>query len=176
MFFYLGPGLGGHCIPIDPLYLSWKLRTVNYTARFIELASAINSNMPNHVVQKVADMLNGARRSINGSKILLLGVAYKKNVSDVRESPALDILGLLKAKGADVSYADPFVPEMEFLGETMHAHSLGDGIAHFDCVVVLTNHDAFDFAQVAREAALVFDARNAMAGIQKPASCTVVTL
>ena len=176
MPFYPGPGLGGHCIPIDPQYLSWKMRTINYTARFIELATAINSSMPQYVVGKIADALNDVRKSVNGSRILILGVAYKKDVSDIRESPALDIMGLLKKKGAELWYADPYVPYLEIFGETMAAYDLANGVGQFDCLVVITDHSKFDYARILREASLIFDTRNATARLAVPDSCIVVKL
>ena len=176
MPFYPGPGLGGHCIPIDPLYLSWRMKSFNYTARFIELASSINSNMPRYVVEKIADALNDACKSVKGSRILLLGVAYKRDVSDTRESPAFDIMGLLKQKGASVAYADPYVTEMSLLGEHIEAHNIDAGVAGFDCVVIVTDHAAFDYERILQEATLVYDSRNATAGIKLPASCRVVKL
>jgi UDP-N-acetyl-D-glucosamine dehydrogenase len=176
MPFYPGPGLGGHCIPIDPQYLSWKLRTIDYTAQFIELATAINSSMPQYVVGKIADALNIVHKSINGSKILVLGAAYKKDVSDTRESPALDIMGLLKRKGAQVAYADPYVPRLDLFGETFTAYDPARGVAHFDCVVIATDHARFDYARILKEASLVFDTRNATAGYSIPETCSVVKL
>ena len=176
MPFYPGPGLGGHCIPIDPQYLSWKLRTVNYTARFIELATAINSSMPQYVAGKVADALNDQQKSVRGSRILVLGVAYKKDVGDTRESPALDVMGLLKKKGAQLDYADPYVPSLDLLGESLQSYDLAQGVARFDCVLIITDHSAFNYATILKEAPLVFDTRNATAGCPAPASCTVVKL
>jgi len=176
MPFYPGPGLGGHCIPIDPLYLSWKLKTLDYTARFIELASTINSSMPQYVVEKVTETLNRVRKSVNGSKILVLGVAYKRNVSDTRESPALDILGLLQRKGAEAAYADPHVPELDLPGGALQSYDLEQGFAAFDLVIIVTDHKAFDYKRLLREASLVFDTRNATNGLPVPASCTVVKL
>lgn len=174
--FYPGPGLGGHCIPIDPLYLSWKLRTVNYTARFIELAATINSNMPHYVVEQVTDVLNTDRKSVNGSRILLLGVAYKPDVADVRESPALDILALLRRKGAVVAYSDPYVPELDLLGERYASHDLAHGVKDFDLVLVTTNHSAFDMDAILASAQVVYDTRNATAGRKVPEGCRVVRL
>ena len=163
MPFYPGPGLGGHCIPVDPHYLSWKLRTLNYTARFIELAAEINSHMPEYVVSRIADALNQRRKAINGSYILLLGVAYKPNVSDVRESPALDIIHLLQEKGAEVSYHDPYVADLSVEGYPLQAATLSDELLHAaDCVVVVTHHDAYDWQNVARCARLVLDTRNVL--------------
>lgn len=176
MAFYPGPGLGGHCIPIDPLYLSWKLRTINYTARFIELASTINSSMPEYVVTKINDALNDRRKSINGSKLLVLGVAYKKDVSDTRESPALDIMGLLMRKGADLYYSDPFVPSLKVMDRQMGSYDLSKGVRDFDCVVIITNHSTFDYGAILRDADLVYDARNATAGTAVPETCSVVKL
>jgi len=176
MPFYPGPGLGGHCIPIDPLYLSWKLKTLDYNARFIELASNINASMPEHVVDRIADLLNGVAKSVRGSRILVLGVAYKRDVSDIRESPALDIIGLLKQKGAQVSYADPYVPELEILGDTLVSHDVTKGAAGFDIVVIVTNHSAFDYARIVGEAPLIFDTRNATAGLSAAPGHTIVKL
>jgi len=176
MPFYPGPGLGGHCIPIDPLYLSWKLKSYNYTARFIELATNINSKMPEYVVSKINDALNQDRKSVNGSKILIMGVAYKRDVSDVRESPALDIIGLLHKKGAVIDYADPYVPSLNVLGKTLTNYELTKGVTGFDCVVIITDHAVFDFKPVLAKAALVFDARNALKGQSIPATCRVVKL
>lgn len=176
MPFYPGPGLGGHCIPIDPLYLSWKLKTLDYNARFIELASTINASMPQYVVEKVMDALNSVSKSVKGSKILILGLAYKKDVSDVRESPALDIIGLLRQKGALITYSDPFVDALELLGETLENYPLENGAAGFDIAVIITNHSAFDYKRLLDEATLVFDTRNATAGIEPPASCTLIKL
>ncbi|RMG92933.1 MAG: nucleotide sugar dehydrogenase [Chloroflexi bacterium] len=166
MPFYPGPGLGGHCIPIDPHYLSWKLRTLNYKARFIELASEVNSQMPEYVVSKVADALNEERKAINGSKILVLGVAYKPNVGDVRESPALDIMHLLQQRGAQLSYHDPYVPYLQEEGIDMPSVELtADLLTMSDCVVVVTNHASYDWGFVAQYARLVVDTRNAMKGV-----------
>ena len=161
MKFTPGPGLGGHCIPIDPLYLSWKMRTLAYTARFIELASEINTGMPRYWVQKVQDTLNDAGKAVKGSHILVLGVAYKKNVSDLRESPALDILHLLEAKGAHVAYHDPHVPAFQHDGmEMVGVTDLAAALAAADCVVIVTDHDAYDWAGVRRAARLLVDTRH----------------
>lgn len=174
MPFYPGPGLGGHCIPIDPLYLSWKLKSLNYNARFIELASEINTGMPYYVVNKVTDALNRHQKSVNGSKILILGVAYKKDVSDVRESPALDIIKLLQEKGGEVSYADPYVPQLALDGKPLASVDLSayyhssstpskpDGrLSRYDCILIVTNHSVFDYEAIVKEAMLVVDTRNA---------------
>jgi UDP-N-acetyl-D-glucosamine dehydrogenase len=162
MKFVPGPGIGGHCIPIDPFYLSWKLRTLNYRARFIELAGEVNSEMPHHVVKLVGDGLNEARKSINGSRILLLGVAYKNDVADMRESPALDILKLLEARGAEVVYSDPFVPSFSEGTESRTGVELTDAeLEKADCVVVTCRHRNVDFGRVAQKAHLIVDTRNA---------------
>ena len=151
MKFTPGPGLGGHCIPIDPLYLSWKLRTLQYNARFIELASEINTGMPRYWVQKVQDALNDAGKAVKGSRVLVLGVAYKKNVSDLRESPALDIIHLLREKGAMVEYHDPHVPSFTYEELAMSSVTdLGAALAQADCVVVATDHTTYDWAEVGK--------------------------
>ncbi len=171
MKFTPGPGLGGHCIPIDPLYLSWKLKSVKYTARMIELASEINTNMPRYVVQRVQDLLNGHGKALMGSSLLVLGVAYKPDVSDLRESPALDVIGLLRAKGARVEYYDPFVASLEHEGwELESVPDLLKAARAADCVIVVTNHTSIDYVGVAREASLVFDSRDAFAsaGVHDP--------
>jgi UDP-N-acetyl-D-glucosamine dehydrogenase len=163
MPFYPGPGLGGHCIPVDPHYLSWKLRTLNYTARFIELASEVNGYMPEHVVNKVSEALNDDCRAVKGSNILIIGVAYKPNVSDLRESPALDIIHLLRGKGANVAYADPHVPDLFAEGIPLQSTPLTTGaLTAADCVVIVTNHDAFDWSLVSNSARLIVDTRNAL--------------
>lgn len=162
MKFTPGPGLGGHCIPIDPLYLSWKLKSVKYNARFIELASEINTNMPRYVIQRVQAVMNEAEKSVKGSKILVLGAAYKPDVSDVRESPALDVIGLLRDQGAQVEYYDPHVPDVDHEGWQMK--SIGDLFAELgdmDLVVLVTDHADFDYDRIAKEAKLIFDTRNA---------------
>jgi UDP-N-acetyl-D-glucosamine dehydrogenase len=176
MPFYPGPGLGGHCIPIDPLYLSWKLKTINYNARFIGLASAINSNMPRHVVERITDVLNEAEKSVKGSRILILGVAYKPDVSDTRESPALDIIALLRRKGAEVYYADPWVPELRLPDVTLRARDMRDPAGDCDLAVIVTNHSSFDYEKIMREAALIFDTRNATGQYVIPESCRVYKL
>ncbi len=167
MPFYPGPGLGGHCIPVDPHYLSWKLRTLNYTARFIELAAEVNSAMPAYVVNKITAGLNEFRKAVNGSRVLLLGVAYKPNVADVRESPALDIIHLLQAQGAEISYHDPHVPTLtldEFTSESAPLTAVS--LQQADCVVIITDHAAFDWSLVAQHAPLIVDTRNALKGIR----------
>jgi UDP-N-acetyl-D-glucosamine dehydrogenase len=162
MKFTPGPGLGGHCIPIDPLYLSWKLKSVKYNARFIELASEINTNMPRYVVSRVQDTLNETGRAIKGAKVLVLGVAYKPDVTDMRESPALDVIGLLQEKGAKVSYFDPHVKGIAHEGWEMESvDNLKATAKAADCVVLITDHKDLDYATVAAEANLIFDTRNA---------------
>jgi UDP-N-acetyl-D-glucosamine dehydrogenase len=164
MRFYPGPGLGGHCIPVDPHYLSWKLKTLKYHARFIELAGAVNSEMPEVVAQMVVDALNHDRKALHGSRVLVLGVAYKREISDVRESPALDIIELLLARGADVRYHDPHVPSLR-LGATLHTSSaLAPEVERADCVVVITDHSLIDWDLVAESACCIVDTRNAMHG------------
>jgi UDP-N-acetyl-D-glucosamine dehydrogenase len=170
MAFYPGPGLGGHCIPIDPFYLSWKAKQTGFDPRFIELAGHINGGMPHYVVEKVGDALNTKRKSINGSKVLIAGIAYKRDIDDMRESPALDVMGLLHAKGASVAYADPYVPEVhgrEWSGRVdIKAVDLTrDSIARYDCVVIVTDHKAFDYEALVAEADIIVDTRNA---IKKP--------
>jgi UDP-N-acetyl-D-glucosamine dehydrogenase len=163
MKFTPGPGLGGHCIPIDPLYLSWKLKSLNYTARFIELASEINTNMPRHVVTKVMDFLNENGRSLNGSKVLVLGAAYKPDIDDLRESPALDVIALLQEKKAEVSYHDPYIPH--FAHDGLEMDSVPDmmkAVAEADCVVIVTNHSDYDYDAILDKAKLVVDTRNAL--------------
>jgi UDP-N-acetyl-D-glucosamine dehydrogenase len=163
MPFYPGPGLGGHCIPIDPHYLSWKLRSLNYYARFIELAGDINSGMPEYVVEKITAALNFQKKSLNGAKVLVLGVAYKKDISDVRESPALDILKLLERKGAQVTYNDPYVGELTLDGGTMFksAPMNAKNVSSADCVAIITNHSDYNYQWLVDKAKLVVDTRNA---------------
>ena len=161
MPFYPGPGLGGHCIPIDPHYLAWKMKTLDYNARFIALASEINSEMPRYVVQLVQDALNGNKKSVNGAKVLVLGVAYKRDVSDVRESPALDVIKLLQGKGADVSYNDPYIPDLKHEGLALKSVEIaGSKLGNYDCVVVTTDHTKYDAEAVVANARLVVDTRN----------------
>lgn len=164
MPFYPGPGLGGHCIPIDPLYLSWKLKTLNYRARFIELAGEINSAMPYYVVNKIQDAFNEREKSIKGSTVLLVGISYKKNIDDVRESPALDVLRILEKKGADVMYHDPFVPELDLDGAIYKSKRLGEVLETADCAVILTDHSCIDIENIVDKAPLVVDTRNATRG------------
>ncbi len=168
MKFTPGPGLGGHCIPIDPLFLSWKLKSLNYTARFIDLASEINIGMPRYVVGKVQDALNKQHKAINDSKVLVLGAAYKPDIDDVRESPALDVIGLLQQSGAEVSYHDPFIPELHH--ENVDLSSVPDlikAVESVDCVVIITNHSQYDYKTIYKKAKSVMDARNALGNIAR---------
>jgi len=168
MPFYPGPGIGGHCIPIDPMYLTWKARMVGFEARLIELASQINSQMPHFVVEKVVDALNEQEKSIKNSKIHILGVAYKPNVSDTRESPALDIITLLQRKGAKITYSDPYVPQLRLRGLSLKARPLnGNVLKAADCAVLITNHDAFDYEYIWKNARLIVDTRNAFKNFDK---------
>jgi UDP-N-acetyl-D-glucosamine dehydrogenase len=162
MKFLPGPGLGGHCIPIDPTYLSWKMKALNFPARFIELATEINSQMPAHVVRRVGDILNGDRLAVKGSRLLLVGVAYKPNVSDVRESPALEIAELLLHKGAAVDYHDPHVPELHVGAHVLKSVDLTDDVlGATDLVLIVTDHAGIDYQRVVDRASRIFDTRNA---------------
>jgi len=162
MRFMPGPGLGGHCIPIDPHYLSWKLKSLNYYARFIELAGEINSRMPDYVVLKVIGALNRIEQSVKGSRILVLGVAYKKDIDDVRESPALDVIRLLQQKGGEVLFSDPFVHELPMNDKVQESQPLSpDLVQSVHCVVLATDHSAFDYEMVRQNARLIVDTRNA---------------
>ncbi len=162
MKFLPGPGLGGHCIPVDPTYLAWKMKSLDFPARFIEVATEINGQMPAHVAQKVADLLNEDRLPVNGSRVLVLGVAYKPDVADMRESPALDVMRLLHRKGADLRYHDPYVPEIELDGETWKSRELTDEeLASADVVVIVTDHRSVDYGRVVARAQRVYDTRNA---------------
>ncbi len=170
MAFYPGPGIGGHCIPLDPHYLSWKARQHGFDSQFISLAEQVNSGMPKYVVKLVSDALNNEKKSVNGSKVLILGVAYKKDIDDMRESPALSVIDLLRAKGAIVSYHDPFVPEVHF----DHAYTIGAGDPLFntelsddlvksaDCVIICTEHSNIDYGRITQIASLIVDTRNAL--------------
>ena len=169
MPFYPGPGLGGHCIPIDPFYLSWKAKQTGFEPRFIELAGHVNSSMPHYVVTKIADALNHHRKALNGSRVHVVGIAYKRDIDDMRESPALDIMGLLHERGARLSYSDPFVPVLAARawpgGRELRAepptHSI---LAAADCTVIVTDHQSIDYSQVVAAAPLVVDTRNAIKG------------
>ena len=169
MPFYPGPGLGGHCIPIDPYYLSWKARQSGFECRFIELAGQVNSSMPDYVVERIGDALNGARKAINGSRIHLFGIAYKKDVGDMRESPALDILELLTRKGAAVSYSDPYVPSFKHGGHALEAVTDAEALRRApDCIVICTDHSSFDWKAVVASGVPVVDTRNALKGYTTP--------
>jgi UDP-N-acetyl-D-glucosamine dehydrogenase len=162
MKFTPGPGLGGHCIPIDPLYLSWKLRSLNYTARFIELASEINTNMPRYAMGKIQDALNQHKKPINGSLVLILGVAYKPDIDDLRESPALDVIHLLQEKDAEVIYHDPYIPHFDHDGLLMASvPDLMNAVKSADCVAIITNHSVYDYEAILTSAQLIVDTRNA---------------
>jgi UDP-N-acetyl-D-glucosamine dehydrogenase len=163
MKFQPGPGLGGHCIPIDPLYLSWKLKALNYTARFIELASEINTGMPRFVLTKTQDALNDHKKAMNGSKVLVLGAAYKPDIDDLRESPALDVIHLLRQKGAIVSYHDPRITSISHDDWTLKSvPDLMKAVRESDCVVIVTNHSTYDYKAILAEAKLILDTRNAL--------------
>jgi UDP-N-acetyl-D-glucosamine dehydrogenase len=169
MKFTPGPGLGGHCIPIDPLYLSWKMKTFNYNARFIELASEINTNMPRYTVSRVMDAMNDHGKAVKGSNCLVLGTAYKPNIDDIRESPALDVIALLKNKGATVSYHDPYIPSL-LTHENERMQSVTDLMAAVkaaDCVIIITNHKDYDYPAILQAASLIFDSRNALGKMGK---------
>jgi UDP-N-acetyl-D-glucosamine dehydrogenase len=164
MKFTPGPGLGGHCIPIDPLYLSWKMKSFNYNARFIELASEINTNMPRYVVSRVMEALNDRGKPVKGSRVLVLGAAYKPDIDDVRESPSLDVIGLLMKKGADVEYHDPYIPHIHHETDGWQMDSVPDvmqAVREADAVVIVTDHKVYDYEAIVREAKFVFDSRNA---------------
>ena len=169
MPFYPGPGLGGHCIPIDPFYLSWKARQSGFECRFIELAGQINSSMPQYVVERVAEALNTVRKPINGSHVHLIGVAYKRDVNDMRESPALDILELLSKRGARVTYSDPFVPALKHDGHDYSSVDLPAALATTpDCCVICTDHSGFDYDALLQSGTLIVDTRNALKQHQSP--------
>ena len=169
MPFYPGPGLGGHCIPVDPFYLSWKARSAGFEARFIELAGEVNGKMPEHVVRRVVQALNKRKRGVNGSRVLVLGVAYKANVDDIRESPSLDVMELLLEMGAKVEYADPHVPALEFQGHKLKSAPLtSTRLARADCVVLAAAHKDFDYGLILRSSRAIVDTRNAFKGKRSP--------
>jgi UDP-N-acetyl-D-glucosamine dehydrogenase len=185
MPFYPGPGIGGHCIPLDPHYLSWKARQHGFDSRFISLAEEVNSRMPEHVVQLVADGLNDERKAMNGSNVLLLGVAYKKDINDVRESPALSIIDRLRAKGANVRYHDPFVSELRF--DDAHTDASGEPLSSVpltneelqsaDCVIIVTDHSDIDYKRVCSLVPLIVDTRNALNGdVRRESSARIIRL
>jgi len=168
--FYPGPGLGGHCIPIDPYYLSWKAKEFDFQTRFIELAGEVNTSMPYHVVTSVASAMNQRKKTINGSRVLVLGVAYKKDIDDLRESPALTVIELLQKEGAEVHYNDPYIP---FVGKgrkydlQMKSASL-DEISSYDCVLIITDHSNYNYDEIVEKSQLVVDTRNATKGMTSP--------
>ncbi len=169
MPFYPGPGIGGHCIPLDPHYLSWKMKSLNFNARFIELASEVNSHMPDFVLEKTAWALNERKKAVNGSKILVMGVAYKPDVGDVRESPALDLIHLLMTRGAEVSIHDPHVTSIEVNGKTLHNKAFSPALLKsMDAVIVTTGHSAFNAKEIAKHSPLLIDTRNITKGITSP--------
>jgi UDP-N-acetyl-D-glucosamine dehydrogenase len=170
MKFTPGPGLGGHCIPIDPLYLSWKMKSFNYSARFIELADEVNTNMPRYVVSRLLEAMNDRGKPLKGSRVLVLGAAYKPDIDDVRESPALDVIGLLRKKGAQVDYHDPYIPHIHHEYDGWKMDSVQDvmqSVREADAVVIVTNHKVYDYAAIIKEAEFVFDTRNATGKIAK---------
>jgi UDP-N-acetyl-D-glucosamine dehydrogenase len=167
MPFYPGPGLGGHCIPIDPFYLSWKTKQTGIEARFIELAGYINGQMPHFAVDRVRDALNSAGKAVKGSRIHIMGVAYKRNIDDLRESPALDVMLLLQRWGGVVTYSDPYVPVLRLDGQNLEA-SPEEAAAAADCVVIVTDHSSFDYKALVERSRLIVDTRNALKGIVSP--------
>jgi UDP-N-acetyl-D-glucosamine dehydrogenase len=168
MPFYPGPGLGGHCIPVDPFYLSWKSRQAGIEARFIELAGQVNAQMPLYVVDRIQEALNSIEKPVKNSRVHLLGAAYKKNVSDVRESPALDVALLLEQRGARVSFSDPYVPAIRLGERELRAEDPVEAAAQADCVVIITDHACFPYAEIVERAALIFDTRNALRSFHDP--------
>ncbi len=168
MPFYPGPGLGGHCIPIDPFYLSWKTKQSGVEARFIDLAGYINGQMPHFVVDKIQNALNDRSKPLKGSRVHILGVAYKRDIDDVRESPAFDVMHLLKRRGAVLSYSDPFVPEIQVDGLNLRSEEIWEAVGASDCVAIITDHSVFDYCRILQEASLIVDTRNALRGMQSP--------
>ena len=175
MAFYPGPGLGGHCIPVDPHYLAWKMKTLDYNARFIQLAAEINFGMPAYVLEKIANALNERFKALKGSRVLLLGVTYKADVGDLRESPALDLIHLLREKGADVAYHDPYVSQLEVDEFSFASVALDeDALRSADCVVITTDHTCYDWSWVVENSALVVDTRNATRDVASRSSRVVM--
>jgi len=165
MKFTPGPGIGGHCIPIDPLYLSWK-KSLNYNARFIEVADQVNMSMPHHVVDLIQDALNEDGKALKNAQVLVLGVAYKKDIDDLRESPALDVMATLVGRHAQMSYHDPYVPTLRLNGGVFQSVPLSlEALSAADCVVVITDHSAFDWEMIGQQARLIVDTRNALKGV-----------
>jgi UDP-N-acetyl-D-glucosamine dehydrogenase len=166
MPFYPGPGLGGHCIPIDPAYLQWKARLDGFEPQFIQLAQKVNGEMPQFVARRAMELLNDAGKPLRGSRVHLLGVTYKRDISDLRESPALEIAALLAERGAELSYSDPYVPSFAFGGRTLESQEPDpELLAERDLVIVVTDHSAFDYPAIVAAAPLVFDTRNAAAAV-----------
>jgi len=169
MPFYPGPGIGGHCIPLDPHYLAWKMKTLNFEPRFIELAGVINSSMPDHVVHRTGELLNRHKKPLNGSKLLVIGVTYKPDISDARESPSVDVISLLGKTGAKVSYHDPYVPEISIEGRKYRSVPIAPAaLRKYDCVLIITPHSCIDYKELAQNSKLVFDARNATRHFKAP--------
>jgi UDP-N-acetyl-D-glucosamine dehydrogenase len=168
MPFYPGPGLGGHCIPIDPFYLSWKSKQAGIEARFIELAGYINGQMPHFVVEKVQNALNDRGKAVKGSHIHILGVAYKRDIDDVRESPALDIIHLLQRRGAKVTFSDPYVPSLRMYQEILTSVDALETVEQADATVIVTDHSQIDYQPIVERAALIVDTRNALRGMVAP--------
>lgn len=166
MPFYPGPGLGGHCIPVDPHYLAWKTKQIGCEPRFVQLASEINGGMPKFVVQKVANALNDVEKAVKGSHVHIVGTAYKPNVSDVRESPALDVIALLQRMGANVTFSDPYVERIRLDSGVLERSDADEAVSAADCVLIVTNHAAVDHAAIAQKASLVVDTRNALKGVE----------
>jgi len=172
MAFYPGPGLGGHCIPVDPLFLSWVAKKTGFESRFINLADQVNSNMPQFVVNKVANALNSHKKCISGSRIHIFGVAYKKDVSDFRESPAFDILSKLNSKGAVLSYTDPYIKDIEFDGVSFKSRKPSNSfLDKIDCSIIVTDHSVFDYNTIVKESKLIVDTRNALKGFKGKNIC-----
>lgn len=167
MAFYPGPGLGGHCIPIDPFYLSWTAKAYRADTSFIELADKVNSQMPGYVVDRVTDLLNQQGKPLKGSKIMVVGIAYKPDVKDIRESPALDIIELLARKDAEVSFNDPYVPSFDYLEQHWKSQPVSEKLLkEQDCVIITTDHSNYDWEFIAKNAKLIFDTRNATKGLK----------
>ncbi len=177
MAFYPGPGLGGHCIPLDPFYLSWKAKEYNVNTRFIELAGEVNDSMPDYIVRLIQDGLNTHCKSLKDSRILILGVAYKKDIDDMRESPALKIIEILKDKKAELSYNDPYVPEIRINGETIKSVPLNpSSLKKADCVVIVTDHSVYDYKRIVNGSKLIVDTRNATIGLDDGHSAKIIKI
>ena len=168
MPFYPGPGIGGHCIPLDPHYLGWKMKTLNFEPRFIELAGAINSSMPEHVISMLYEIMSRNGKALSRSRVLIVGLAYKPDIADYRESPAIDIFSLLEKTGAKVEYHDPYVPFITVGGKKHRSAPLGGNVSAYDCVLIITNHSSLDYRLLLKRSKLVFDARNALKGLVSP--------